>query len=65
MSEWLTHVGFDPAPLQLAPDRPARPLRRAGDEGERVVPRALDHHHAPGDQGDGDPAALSSPHADR
>ena len=32
-----------------------------GDEGERVVPRALDHHHAPGDQGDGDPAALVDP----
>jgi hypothetical protein len=48
-------------PLQLSPDPPARPLRRVGDEGERVVSGALNHHHAPGNQGDGDPAALVEP----
>ena len=62
MFEGLRHAVSAPTtPLQLAPNGPAHPLRRVGDEGERVVPRALDHHHAPRDQGDGDPAALVDP----
>src|SRR5512146_1512857 len=50
-----------PSPLQLTPNGPARPFRRVGDEGERVGPLALDHHRAPGNQGNGDSAALVEP----
>ena len=50
-------------PLPLAQNGAARPLRRTCDECEHVVPGALDHHHAPGDQGDDDLATLVDPPA--
>src|SRR3954464_13646417 len=48
-------------PLQRASHGTPCPPGRMGDEGEGIVTRPLDHHDAPGEQGDFDAATLVGP----